>query len=126
VTTNRIHRTVRMSVLSLFIALMAFSFLAIGTASAHSIKPSTSSSQTASNSTTTVVRIMSRSTISPNAITVKSGARVRIVNKSPGNLLVFYNQGSKVLAPGAALTLFPTVSQSVTICAGATLTITVA
>ena len=125
-TTNRIQHLFRMSVLSFFIALMAFSFLAIGTASAHTVKPSASSSQTASNNTTTVVRILSRHAFSPSAITVNSGTRVRIVNKSPGFLLVFSNNGSHDLAPGAALTLFPTVTQSVTICAGATLTITVA
>jgi hypothetical protein len=125
VPTNRIQRTVRMSVLSLFIALMAFSFLALGSASAHTLNHSTRSAQTASTTTTRVVRIMSRQVINPGAITVKSGVHVRIVNKATINLLVFYSGGSTVLAPGAALLLVPTQSQSVTICAGATLTITV-
>ena len=124
-TTNRIQRTVRMSVLSLFLALVAFSFLALGSASAHTINHSTSSAQTASTTTTTFVHILSRHEFSPSAVTVASGTRVRIVNKSTISLLVFYAQGSRVLAPGAALILAPTKSQSVTICAGATLTITV-
>ncbi len=125
VPTNRIQRTVRMSAWSLFIALMAFSFLAIGSASAHTINYSTRSTQTASTSSTTFVHILSRSSFSPSAVTVKSGSRVKIVNKSSLNLLIFYSGGSKVLAPGAALMLVPTQSQTVAICAGATLTITV-
>ena len=123
--TNHIQRTVRMSVLSLFIALMAFSFLALGSASAHTISPSTRSAQTASTTTTTFVRIISRNAFSPKAVSVKSGSRVRITNRSTISLLVFYGGGDTVLAPGAALVLFPTQTQSVTICAGATLTITV-
>lgn len=123
--TNCIQRTMRMSALSLLIALIAFFFLALGSASAHTINHSTSSAQTASTTTTTFVHILSRHAFSPSAVTVKSGTRVRIVNKATINLLVFYSGGSTVLAPGGALVLFPTQTQSVTICAGATLIITV-
>lgn len=127
-TTNRTRRTVRISIMSTFLALMAFAFLAFGSAGvagAHTISHSASSAQTGSSSSTTVVNILSRNSISPNAITVKSRSHVQIVNKSPGSLLVFYNHGSIVLAPGAFLMLAPTHSQVVRICAGATLTITV-
>jgi plastocyanin len=125
VPTNCMHRTMRMSTLSLLIALMAFSFLAIGSASAHTINHSARSTQTMSTHSTTFVHILSISEFSPSAITVKSGTRVKIVNKSSSDLLLFYSGGSKVLAPGADLMLIPTQSQTVAICAGGTLTITV-
>ena len=124
-STDHIQHRLRMSVLSLFLALMAFSFLAFGTASAHTLNHPTGASQGGANTPPTVVRIMSRSAFSPNAVTVKSGTHVRIVNKSLGSLLVFYSGGSIVLTPKAALVIVATQTQVVAICAGATLTITV-
>ena len=128
-TTNRIQRTVRMCVLSTFLALVAFSFLAFGSASAHALTRSTHSAQTASTSTTVYVRIVvnqqGRSVFSPSAITVKSGTPVRITNRTLYNKIVFTNQGTFDLAPGAFLTLTPTQSQGARICGGGYLTITV-
>ena len=124
-STSRPNSMLRRSVLSLFLALMAFSFLAFGTASAHTLNHATGASQAGVNTSPTVVRILSRQQFSPSAVTVKSGTHVRIANKSLSNLLVFYNGGSIVLAPKASFMIVATQTQSVAICAGATLTITV-
>ena len=125
VTTNRIQRTVRMSVLSTLIALVAFSFLAFGSASAHTI----SQAQIGSGISTSVVRIkddqFGRAMFHPSAISVISGTPVRIVNKTPSYRFLFIAQGDVVLSPGASTTLIVTQSQYVRICAGGTLTITI-
>jgi hypothetical protein len=128
VTTNRIQRTVRMCVLSTFFALAAFSFLAFGSAGA--LTHPTSVAQTTSTTTATVVRLIVNSqgaiVFSPHAITVTSGAPVRIVNKTPfARFLVVNGQLFRLLS-GAALRINPTQSEVVTICGGGgTLTITV-
>ena len=118
-TKNRIQRTLRISALSTFLALVALFFLAFGTASA----------QTASTSTTTLVRIITNqqggTVFSPAAITVKSGTPVKIVNKTPFSRILFTNQGIVRLASGATLTIVPTQSQGVGICGGGSLSITV-
>jgi hypothetical protein len=92
VTTNRIQRTARMGVLSTFLALVAFAFLAFGTASAHTLNHPINSAQTVSTSTTTVARMVINSqggiVFSPSAITVKSGSsfaslQERLIRLSP-------------------------------------------
>jgi hypothetical protein len=97
VTTNRIQRTVRMSVLSTFLALVAFSFLAFGTASAHTLNHRIQAAQTTSTTTTVVARIITntqgRTVFSPSAITIKSGTPVRIVNKTAFMKILFVNGG---------------------------------
>jgi plastocyanin len=127
VTTSQIHRTVRVTVLSAFLALAVFSFVAFGSGSAHAM-----TRQAASTGTTTFVSIVSQQrffVFSPSAITVKSGASIRITNRTAFELEVrtmspqtFYN-----LAPGAGLTITPTQSEVVRVCGGygGELTITV-
>ena len=129
-TTNRIQRTVRICVLSTFLALVAFSFLVFGSASAHALTRPTSLAQTASTTTATVSRIIvntqGQTVFRPNAITVTSGAPVRIVNKTPFTKFLVVNGRLFRLAPGTALRINPTQSEVVTICGGGgSLTITV-
>jgi len=63
---------------------------------------------------------------SPNAITIKSGTPVRIVNKTPYGRFLVVNGQLFHLLPGAALRITPTQSEVVSICGGGgTLTITV-
>ena len=130
VTTNRIQRTVRMCVLSTFLALVAFSLLVFGSASAHALTHATSVTQTTSTTTATVVRLIVNSqgaiVFSPHAITITSGAPVRIVNKTPYTRFLVVNGQLFRLLPGAALRINPTQSEVVSICGGGgTLTITV-
>ena len=124
-TTNRIQRTIRMSVLSTFLALVAFSFLAFGTASAHT----RSAAQTASSTTATVSRIIvnrqGATVFNPSAITVKSGTPVRIVNKTAFSRILFVGGSIVRLASGASMTIFPSQSMGVGICGGGSLSITV-
>lgn len=125
-TTNRIQQTARMCVLSTFLALVAFSFLAFGSTSAHAL----SAAQTASSSTTTVSHIIVNNqggtVFSPSSITVKSGTPVRIVNKTAFARFLVMNGGLFRLDSGASMTIAPTQSQQVRICGGiGTLTITV-
>ena len=121
-TTNRIQRTVRMCVLSTFFALAAFSFLAFGSASAHALAHPAGLAQKA-----TVVKIIDNpgAVFSPNAITVKSGTVVKIVNKTPYGRLLFTDHGSVYLASGAFMRMTVTQSQGVGLCGGGSLTITV-
>lgn len=125
-TTNSIQRLVRMSAVSTFIALMALSFLAFGSVSAHTISQAQAGSAGAK---ATIVRMKNdqfgRAIFAPGTVTVKSGTPVKIVNKSPNTRLLFYSQGIIVLAPGMSLVIVATQSQSVRICAGGTLTITI-
>ena len=111
-----------MCVLSTFFALMAFSFLAFGTASAHALSHPAGVAQKA-----TVVKIIDNpgAVFSPNAITVKSGTVVKIVNKTPYGRLLFTDHGSVYLASGAFMRMTVTQSQDVGLCGGGSLTITV-
>ncbi|HAH00577.1 MAG TPA: hypothetical protein DDW33_09830 [Ktedonobacter sp.] len=129
-TTNCIQRTARMCVLSTFLALMAFSFLAFGSASAHALNRSSQVAQTATTSTATVSRIVTNklgnTVFRPNAITVASGTPVKIVNKTAFDRFLVMNGGLFRLAAGASITITPTQSQQVSICGAAgKLTITV-
>jgi plastocyanin len=126
VTTNSIQRTVRMGVLSTFLALAAFAFLAFGSASAHTLN----SAQTTSGTTATVSRIVTNSqggaVFSPSAITIKSGTPVRIVNKTAFARFLVINGQLFRLNSGTSMTITPVQSQTVFICGGSgTLTITV-
>jgi plastocyanin len=127
VTTNRIRRTVRLCVLSTLLALAAFSFLAFGSASAHA---QTRTAQTASTTTTTFVRIIinkqGQLVFSPSAITVQSGAPVRITNRTTFTRFIVVEGQLHRLSPGTGLTINPIQSEQASICgSGATLTITV-
>ena len=116
-TTSRIHQTLRVTVLSAFLALAVCSFFAFGSGSAHAM-----TRQAASTSTTTYVRIVfnrqGATVFSPSAITVKSGAAVRITNRTAFGKFVVAEGGLYHLAPGRGFTIFPTQSQQVTICGG--------
>jgi hypothetical protein len=128
VPTNRSQRTVRMCVLSTFLALAAFSFFAFGSAGA--LTHPTSVAQTTSTTTAVVVRLIVNQqgaiVFSPHAITITSGTPVRIVNKTPYSRFLVVNGQLFHLLPGAALRITPTLSEIVSICGGGgTLTITV-
>jgi hypothetical protein len=128
VPTNRSQRTVRMCVLSTFLALAAFSFFAFGSAGA--LTHPTSVAQTTSTTTAVVVRLIVNQqgaiVFSPHAITITSGTPVRIVNKTPYGRFLVVNGQLFHLLPGAALRITPTQSEIVSICGGGgTLTITV-
>lgn len=121
-----------MGVLSTFLALVAFSFLAFGSASAHAhaLNRSTHVAQTATTSTATVSRIVTNqlgeTVFRPNAITVTSGTPVKIVNKTAFTRFLVVNGGLFPLASGASKTVIPTQSQQARICGGiGTLAITV-
>ena len=109
---NHIQRIIHVSVLSMFLALMACSFLAFGSASAHA------ATQTASSNSSIVARIIDNQqsgfVFSPNAITVTSGTPVRIVNKTP--FAVFFHETSNGrllhLFSGASLPRNPSKSFS--------------
>ena len=122
-TTNRIQRTARICVLSTFFALVAFSFLAFGSASAHALAHPTGNAQKAM----TVAKIIDHpgAVFKPNAITVKSGTVVKIVNKTPYSKIIFTDQGTFGLATGASMKMTVTQSQFVRICGGGSLSITV-
>jgi hypothetical protein len=125
-TTNHVHRTARICLLSAFLALALLSFFAFGSGRAHA--------QTVSSSTSTPV--VSRINInrqgffafSPSALTVTSGTVVKIVNKTIYGEYLFTNQGEVFLATGASMKIVATQSQSVSfrvVCKIITLTITV-
>ena len=118
-TKNRIQRTLRMSALSTFLALVALFFLAFGSASA----------QTVSSSTTTLVKIVANqqggAVFSPTAITVKSGTPVKFVNKLSFRRFFTVNQRLTSIAPNQAETFIITQSQVATICGGGSMTLTV-
>jgi hypothetical protein len=113
-----------MCVLSTLLALVALSFFVFGSASAHAL------TQTTGSTTVTVARIVvnqqGATVFSPSAITVKSGATVKIVNKTSFTKILFLIGGIQHLLPGAALRINPTQSEVVGICGGGSLTITVA
>ena len=122
-TTNPVQRTARLCVLSAFLVLAAFSFLAFSAGSAHALSHPAGAAQKAM----TVVKIIDNpgAVFSPNAITVKSGTVVKIVNKTPYSRFLFTNQGVVHLAAGAFMTMTVTQSQGVGICGGGSLSITV-
>lgn len=123
--TKHIRRIVRLCVVSTFLALAALTFLAFGTASAHSLNHQ---AQTASSGVTTVKIVdpnQGRAVFSPATVTVKSGTSVKIVNKTPYDRIVFTSSGTYDLAPGGALKIIVTQSQYARICGGGSLTITV-
>jgi hypothetical protein len=128
VTTNRVQRTVRIFVLSTFLALVAFAFLAFGSASAHTLNHPINSAQAASSGTSTVSRIVTNSqggaVFSPSAITIKSGSFLKIVNKTTFSRIVFADRVVR-LAPGGTYTFVPAQSMTVGICGGGGLTVTV-
>lgn len=117
-----------MSVLSTFLALVAFSFLAFGTASAHTLNHRIQVAQTAST-TTVVVRIITNTqgvaVYSPSAITIKSGTPVKIVNKTAFTKILFVEGSVVRLASRASMTKTPAGSETFGICGGGSLTITV-
>lgn len=126
-TTSRIHRPVRVAVFSALLALAVFSFVAFGSGSAHAM-----TRQAASTGTTTFVRIVTDqrySVFSPSAITVQSGASVKITNTTASELEVriISPQTFYELAAGASLTITPLRSEVVRVCGGygGILTITV-
>lgn len=129
-TVNRINRTIRVSVLSTFLALAAFLFLAFGSASAHTLTHAASAAQTAGSGTTTVVRLIrdhgdtGSFVFSPSTITVKAGSSVKIVNKTTYYRIIF-TPNVVGLASGASVTLTVTQSEAVGICGGGALTINV-
>ncbi len=86
-TNNRIPRTVRMGILSMLLALVAFSFLAVGGASAHSASHASSTAQNLKSCPSNVVHIVPvkvgqfiESDLSCHAITVKVGVPVVFFN----------------------------------------------
>jgi hypothetical protein len=129
VTTNRIQRIVSMCAISTSLVLAAFSFLVFGSASAFALTHAAGASQTTSSTTASVARIVvnqqGATVFSPQAITVTSGATVRIVNKTPFTRFVGVNGRLDALLPGASLRINPTQSEVAQICGGGALTITV-
>src|SRR5579864_3604218 len=115
-------RAIRICVLSTFLALVAFSFLAFGSASAHALSRSAGGAQTTSTNGTTYVRIITNTqgatVFSPAAITVKSMAAVRITDRTAYSKFVVVAGQLFHLAPGQGLTTNPTQSETVTICGG--------
>jgi plastocyanin len=121
-TTNPIQRTARLFVLSAFLVLAAFSFLAFSAGSAHALSHPAGAAQKVK---TAKIIDNPGAVFSPAAITVKSGSTVRIVNKTPYSLIIFTNQGTGSLPAGASTKMTVTQSQYVRICGGGTLSITV-
>lgn len=115
-TKTHMRRTVQITVLSTLFALVAFSFFAVGGASAHTISQASSSTQTGSITTTTVHIMPTASgsfAIKPGAITVKVGTTVTIVNNTSVRQIIFSNNPIVflVFAPGQAETITPQVGQ---------------
>lgn len=125
-STSRIPQTVRMCVLSTFLALAASFLLAFGSASAHT---SASAAQAASSTTIPVVRLVVNQqggvVFSRATLTVKSGTAVKFVNKTPFHRFFTVNQRLNSISPNVAETFIITQSQVVTICGGGAMTITV-
>ena len=124
-STSRIPQTVRMCVLSTFLALVASFFLAFGSASAHT---SASAAQTAST-TTPVVRLVVNQqggvVFSRATLTVKAGTAVKFVNKTPFRRFFTVNGTFTSISPNVAETFVITQSQVDAICGGGSMTITV-
>lgn len=123
-TTNRVYHTVRISLLSAFLALVMCSFIAFGSGSAHAMTRSASSSTTTTTSRI-VTNALGRAVFSPSTITVKSGTVVRIVNRTAYTRFVFTSVGFISIAPASSMTFTVTQSQYARICGGGALTITV-
>ncbi|HJT56405.1 MAG TPA: hypothetical protein VJ761_07920 [Ktedonobacteraceae bacterium] len=121
-TAKPAQRTARLCVLSVFLVLVAFSFLAFSASSAQALSHASGNAHKAKT-----VKIIDNpgAVFSPASIKVKSGAIVKIANKTPYGRILFTDQGTFGLASGASMTLTVTQSQFVRICGGGTLTITV-
>lgn len=126
-TTNHIRRAARICVLSTFLALAAFSFLAFGSASAHALtRQATSSSSTTTTVTTRIIsNSVGRAVFNPSTVTVKAGTVVKIVNKTAFSRILFVGGSIVRLASGASLTITPNQSETIGICGGGALSITV-
>ena len=114
--TNPIHRIVRITVLSAFLALAVFSFVAFGSGSAHAM-----TGQAANSSTTISVRIVTDQrffVFRPSAITIASGTAVKITNTTTSELEVRTPQAFYNLFPGQGFTITPTQSTYVLVCGG--------
>lgn len=109
-TTNRVLRTIRITILSTLVALAAFSFFAFGSASAHA----SSFAHTASSGTTITVQIIDNSqgqvVFSQSALTVKSGTQVSFVNHTAVTQFVFNTLVFLRVAPGATASIIPQFS----------------
>ena len=115
-TTRHIHRTVRVTALSVLLSLAVFSFVVLGSGSAHAM-----TRQAASTGTTISVSIVTDQrffVFRPSAITVKSGTAVKIANTTASELEIRTLQNFYDLLPGGVLTLTPTQSGFVRICGG--------
>ena len=111
------RHTVQMSILSTLLALVAFSFLAVGGASAHTLSQTRNSTHTASSVMTSTVHIRPTANgsfaIIPNAITVKRGTTVTIINSTKVRQIVFSIDPEVFLLfpPVATRTVIPQVNQ---------------
>jgi plastocyanin len=126
VTANYRHHSLRIVVLSAFVVLAMFAFFVFGSGSAHAM----TRQATSTSSTTTFVRIVTNSqggaVFSPSAITVKSGAAVRITNRTAFARFVVAEGFLHRIGPGQGFTINPAQSEQVGICGGSgVLTITV-
>src|SRR5215469_2105097 len=123
--TNRIHRIAYVCLLSAFLALALVSFFAFGSGRAHA--------QTVSSTSTTPVvsRIIYTTQkgfqFSPNALTVKSGTAVKIINTTAHGENLYDSLGTYYGVPGGkSVTIIVTQSQSLGfICRPVFLSITV-
>ena len=117
-TANYRHQSLRIVVLSAFVVLAMFAFFVFGSGSAHAM-----TRQATSTGTTTFVRIVTNSqggaVFSPSAITVKSGAAVRITNRTTFTRFVVAEGFLHRIGPGQGFTITPAQSEQVTICGGA-------
>ena len=116
-TTRPLHRTIRLTLVSAVLALAVFSFVALGSGSAHAM-----SRQAASTGNTTIVRIVAAqngtSIFRPSAVTIPSGSGVRIKNTTPFALDLRFGSSFYLLDSGASLTLSPlTQSMEIFVCA---------
>ena len=125
-TANYRYRSLRIGVLSAFVALAMFAFFVFGSGSAHALTRQAAGSST----TTTFVRFVTNKqdavVFTPSAITVKSGAAVRITNRTAFTRFVVAEGLLHPVGPGQFFTINPTQSTQVSICgSGSVLNITV-
>ena len=124
-TTNRFHRTARVCLFSMLLALTLVSFFVFGSGRAHAQTVSSSSS------TTVVSRIIYTTQkgyqFSPNALTVKSGTAVKIVNTTNHGENLYSSLGIYYgVRGGQSVTITVTQSQTIVfICRPVSLSITV-
>ena len=125
-STSYRHQSIRIVVLSAFVALAMFAFFVFGSGNAHAMTRQAAGS----SSTTTFVRIVTNSqgatVFTPSAITVKSGAAVRITNRTAFTRFVVAEGTLRRVGPGQGFTINPIQSDQVSICgSGSVLNITV-